>query len=716
MSNRINGLYEFGTYRLDVAKRLLTCGGEAVMLAPKTFDLLLLLAESQGRVLTKQELIKALWPDTFVEEANLTFQMSTLRKALGEEGTPWIETVPKHGYRFTAAVTEVPLPAPPEEHAGAGMKRWYAAIAILGIAIALYLAGWRQKGPRADVPGESSGLAVVPLTAYPGFEGNPTLSPDGSQVAFSWNGPNEDNYDIYVKLVGPGEPVRLTTDPAQDERPAWSPDGSLIAFLRRSGANDASLFLIPALGGAVERKLIDLHIVFRVGVPSADLCWTPDGKWLAIGGNFAGGESQGIWLISIENGARRRLTTPPREWTGDFAPAFAPDGRALAFVRVESFAVRDIYVLPLNAGYVPRGEPAQRTFERRSVEGPAWTPAGRELVFSSGGHLGARRLERIGVDSAASGGESGAQLVAVGEQATSLSLSHNGRLVYARETRDSNVWKLELPASGAATPQPVRLISSTFDDYSPDYSPDGGRIAFASTRSGTEEIWVANASGSNPVQLTTMGGPQTCNPRWSPDGRIILFDSRREGSSHLYLMDPSTGSWRRLTDDPANAGEARWSRDGRWIYFSSDRTGRIEIWKMPATGGAPVQLTKFGGVSAYESPDGQWVYYAKGADSPTTIWKVRPSGGEETQVAEGLSYCLNFVVAGKGIYFVAAHGGQGDRTSVDFFDFASGKTMTLHRLDKPWWYGAALSPDQRSVLYSVVDNAGSNLMLVENFR
>src|SRR4051794_31784310 len=131
MSNRRNGLYEFGTYRLDVPKRLLTRSGEAVTLAPKAFDLLLLLAESQGRVLTKQELMKALWPDTFVQEANLTFQMSTLRKALGEEGTPWIETVPKHGYRFTAAVTDVPLPAPPDEHAGAGKRRWYVAIVAI---------------------------------------------------------------------------------------------------------------------------------------------------------------------------------------------------------------------------------------------------------------------------------------------------------------------------------------------------------------------------------------------------------------------------------------------------------------------------------------------------------------------------------------------------------------------------------------------------------
>ena len=90
----MTGSYQFGSYQVDAAKRLLTRGGEVVTLAPKTFDLLLLLAESQGRVLSKQELMKALWPDTFVEEANLSFQMSTLRKALGEAGTPWIETVP----------------------------------------------------------------------------------------------------------------------------------------------------------------------------------------------------------------------------------------------------------------------------------------------------------------------------------------------------------------------------------------------------------------------------------------------------------------------------------------------------------------------------------------------------------------------------------------------------------------------------------------------
>ena len=105
MSNPVNGLYEFGPYRLEAAKRILTRDGARVDLAPKTLDLLLLFVESQGRVLTKRELMNALWLDTFVEEASLSYQVATLRKALDEKGDEWIETVPKHGYRFTAPVT-----------------------------------------------------------------------------------------------------------------------------------------------------------------------------------------------------------------------------------------------------------------------------------------------------------------------------------------------------------------------------------------------------------------------------------------------------------------------------------------------------------------------------------------------------------------------------------------------------------------------------------
>lgn len=102
-----DSVYEFGPFRVDVGKRVLMRGSEAISLTPKAFELLVLMVRSQGRALSKRELMSKLWPDTFVEEANLTFQVATVRRALGEAGAEWIETVPKHGYRFTAPVSEV---------------------------------------------------------------------------------------------------------------------------------------------------------------------------------------------------------------------------------------------------------------------------------------------------------------------------------------------------------------------------------------------------------------------------------------------------------------------------------------------------------------------------------------------------------------------------------------------------------------------------------
>jgi len=101
MSVTSRGVHEFGPFALDVEQRLLTRSGRPLRLAPKTFDLLVLLACSPGHAFSKKALISALWPGTIVEEANLSFQISTLRKALSDGGAYWIQTIPKFGYRFS---------------------------------------------------------------------------------------------------------------------------------------------------------------------------------------------------------------------------------------------------------------------------------------------------------------------------------------------------------------------------------------------------------------------------------------------------------------------------------------------------------------------------------------------------------------------------------------------------------------------------------------
>jgi Tol biopolymer transport system component/DNA-binding winged helix-turn-helix (wHTH) protein len=732
MATQVGDVYGFGPYRLDVDRWVVTREDQPVALAPKTFELLLLMVRNPGRAISKRELMASLWPGTFVEEANLSFQISMLRKALGNGAVQWIETVPKHGYRFTADVVVIPpvdrtLPAPTEPitaqstRARCWSRKWLAAplgsALVVGAAsmVVLFRASPSQQHGSAE-------LRATPLTAYQGEEVVPSLSPDGSQVAFSWNGPHQDNFDIYVKLVGPGEPVRLTTSPTRDDKPSYSPDGQRIAFLRFAANDSADLFVVPALGGA-ERRVATIAPSYGTPRfrPMSDLSWTPDGKWLAAGIVSSPKEPPGIWLLEVDGPNRRRLTTPqpsnnaPNETFGDVSPAFSFDGRRMAFIRETGPAINAIYVLPLSPELMPAGAPVRIVGDTRSgVLGLAWTPDDSGLVFASGGHLGPSRIHRVALSAETSIPLGPPEMLPFGEQANAISIARTGRMVYSTQFRDTDFRKLDL-TNPAKRPEEPAFGGSTFDEETPDYSPDGARLAFASTRSGTEEIWISNADGSSPRQMTFTGGATCANPQWSPDGQTILFNSRAEGSADLYLLRWATGEVRRLTSDPLDEAEARWSRDGDSIYFGSNATGRVEVWKMPAQGGRRTQVTHAGGAAASESPDGRFLYYAKRPASPTSIWRMPVSGGEETQVVEGLSYSLNFVVADRGLYFVSG-GDALQEPSIEFFEYSTGRRTTLATLGKPWWFGVALSRGKQQLLYSVIDRAGSNLMLADKLQ
>src|SRR6516225_7279261 len=157
--------------------------------------------------------------------------------------------------------------------------------------------------------------------------------------------------------------------------------------------------------------------------------------------------------------------------------------------------------------------------------------------------------------------------------------------------------------SSGQSPPPTKLIASTEFDGSQQFSPDGKRIVFASSRSGSVEIWVCDSDGSNPWQLTFVGGRGAGTPRWSPDSRQVAFDAGPEGNGDIFVVSVEGGRPRRLTTDASNDVVPSWSRDGKWVYFASDRTGAWQTWKMPAEGGQAVQVTKHGGFTAFESMD-----------------------------------------------------------------------------------------------------------------
>jgi Tol biopolymer transport system component/predicted Ser/Thr protein kinase len=473
---------------------------------------------------------------------------------------------------------------------------WLIGIVVATLAASLVLT-WRDTRlpPR---------LHVVPLTALPGSESEPSFSPDGRQVAFSWNSENEENWDIYVNVVGEGTPLRLTTNPGADNSPAWSPDGRYIAFLRQSDAG-AGFFLIPPLGG-LERKVSDA-IVNRVGVNSPYVAWAPDSGTLVLADRVSADEPVSLFVLALHTGERRRLTAPPPKTLGDGSPAFSPDGKTVVFVRTTSLAVQDIYRVPLTGG-----EPTRLTFDSRRIFGLTWNRASGQLLFTSGRGGASNRLWRM----SASGGEPQA-VPGTPDGASLLAVTADGRrLALTRSVFDTNIWRFALDPAHSSSFKPARVISSTRHDQGPQYSPDGERIAFASNRSGTSEIWMSDRDGANSTRLTSMNGPATGTPHWSPDGRHIAFDSRPGGNPDIYVVGAGGGALRRLTTDPSEEVVPTWSRDGLWVYFASNRSGTYQIWKMPAEGGSPVQVTKGGGLHGHESPDGRLLYYAKSPNQP----------------------------------------------------------------------------------------------------
>lgn len=555
-------------------------------------------------------------------------------------------------------------------------------------------------------------LRLVPLTSYFGSAFNPSISPDGKQVAFVWDG-NMGNYDVYVKLIEVGAPIRLTTNRAQDLHPAWSPDGQYLAFMRNS-PDKKELVIVPALGGA-ERKLTQINTPAGTwaaepeeGDRERGPAWSSDGKYLAVTDgdreSAEGRYGEGLALVNVANGEKHRVTWPPRA-DNDSSPAFSPDGKFLAFVRYVTNSVTDLFVTSSRGGQV-----RQLTFDRRQIAGVSWMPDSRSIVFSSN-RDGTFALWRI----ALSGGA--AELIpAVGASATDPSVATDGRrIAYTDSFENTNIWRTRASTPNGVNSTPEQFIFSSRRNDSPQYSPDGEKIAFVSDRSGSWQIWVCDSAGANPIQLTSFGGSVTGTPRWSPDGRWLAFDSREEGHSAIYLLSAAGGVPKRLDVNSFEETMPSWSRDGKWVYFTSNRAGPSQLWKKPVAGGQAVRVTAQLGFDAMESPDGKWVYYLSRGPG---IWRVPTSGGEGVLVPE-LAHVYPrryWAVTDHGIYFVAQE--TAPRT-LQFFSFATRRMESVRTIERNLVAGTpslTVSPDERWILYAQKDQRSSDIMMLENFQ
>ena len=251
--------------------------------------------------------------------------------------------------------------------------RW-AGATVIPVLVAAGFIVWQAQQER---PTPSAPTPPVALTTFPGMEFQPTLSPESTHVAFAWNGPKQDNVDIYVQQIGAGLPLRLTSDPLNDQNPVWSPDGRWIAFLRgrapagRAFAGRAELRLIPPLGGT-ERMVTEVSLRAQPNV--AHLTWCPDNSCLIVTDEQGDRKPYALFVVSLDSGEKRRLTTPPESMIGDLNPAVAPDGRSMVFQRFPSGAGAELHWVAVDERMMPVGDPRRLTSPSLNAIHPCGCP------------------------------------------------------------------------------------------------------------------------------------------------------------------------------------------------------------------------------------------------------------------------------------------------------------------------------------------------------
>jgi len=621
MSQSSTRLYEFGAFRLDAVERVLLRGDELIVLPPKVFDTLWKLVKEEGRIVSKAELMEAIWANVIVEESNLSQNIYMLRRALGvdEHGKQFIETVPRRGYRFAVpvrllseapnngandsqafAATQTPLvsplaPAEKEIRPRAALR--YALFAVSGLLILSALGfGVYQFVNRR---GEKEKIAPIEQVRFQILTDSgdvvfPTISPDGEWLAYVRL--EEAQRGVWIKQIATGSSFQILPPSRNSYRSlAFSPDGQYLFF--RDVADPGAIYQTSAFGGAPKKVAENVWSDFSV---------SPDGKQLAFIRRDAARSAQSLILSNIFGGVERELRTrqSPLEY-GVIAPAWSPDASKL--VVAAGSEQRQLLTVDVSTG------------EERELEATRWRSITKALWTPNGGHL---------IFSARATDEPSSQLWMLTypdgpvrrltndlEYYFWISLSADGRKLVTRQQKlISHLWLL--PDGAVRKARQLTFGVRNLDGYNGLAWTPEGRIVFSAVTDNVTDLYSMNPDGSNQVQLTANAGQDNAFPAVSIGGRHIVFTSNRAGSMQIWRMDIDGRNQKQLTFGEGGRDIAQYpalSPDGGEVYFIRRGAGPASIWKVSIEGANPVPVSRLTDAVAEAflsiSPDGKWLAY-----------------------------------------------------------------------------------------------------------
>ena len=722
-------VYEFGEFRIDLEKQQLTRRGELINIRPRLLELLLLLVNNRGTVVTREAIIDQVWTDEYIEEANITQSIHFLRRIIDDphKSESWILTIPKRGYLFVAEVMEDAPDLPRdrvaiEQVASAGelssevsgqlatsrpRTGVWIGLGLLILTIAFLI------GSYIIFRSSIRSLTILSHNTIPSQQLDPEFSPDGKFLALSSQGDTGGNEDIYLKLVDQDQRIRLTTHPDADRNPVWSPDGKMIAFLRWSlDDRQMARVIITDEKGGNERE---------VSRSRGALGWTPLGDQLIVNDLAENGTAATVlYLVTLDGQKRRQLTSSTSADTVDTMPRAAIYRQDIAFLRTTGGPRGEIHLLDL-----PTGRITQVTQEEGAISFFRWgiREGGFYLVSN---RTGVPRLWHFGLPGLVStiyGNPGAARLVdQMPYQLNQFSiLPEPPLLAYAHQIRDEQVRLIDMAGQSGISSQRGCLLPGARTDEPPQFSPRGDQVAYLSTLDGRAGIWRADADCNNQVKLIDIGPGRVGHLRWSPDGLQLVYEGQVGDQTEIWTIGSDGSSPRRLTNSDVEEKDPSWSRDGQSIFYVALVDGRETIRRLPAAGGESVLVVSSGGREPVQSADGQRLYFVRegalfaGAltapDVPTLSTDSLARFGRELKIGRHTLF-------GPAVVTFPADTSDGV-LALDQFDLATGRIERVARIDSiaaSAATGIAISPSNRYL--SVVLDRGSigELTTVEGWR
>lgn len=728
----------FAEFELDAARRRLLREGKTLPLNAKAFDLLVYLAENAGRVVTKDELLDAVWADQFVEEANLKVQMSALRKALGERRDEhrFLVTVPGKGYKFIAdiekddrelviesrrfsrVVVEEEIEREAEENkavnneekrnsalsaAVSPVRPRNSALKLAAITAGCFIllasafgAFLFFKSEKTVVPFEK--IKFTRLTNS-GKISNAAVSPDGKYIAFV-QGETEGN-SIWIQQIGTASNIRLVPAvKAQIYELTFTPDGTHLVYnLFADGKTDPEFYRIPSLGGVSEKipNIIASYIAF-----------SPDGKRIAyIQPDSAAGQN---YLVVADADGGNQQTIARKNQPNTFESqvpviAWSPDGETIACL-VNHFDPDASYhsIVGVNVGDGSETLLSdERWYEVYSLE---WLQNGSGLLISSSDKTtGGNQIRFLSYPQ----GEA-RQITNDLNQYEFISATADGNSFLTIQTGSVN--GIYVGEAGTEASEFKEILTETAVLQPLVWTPDG-KIVYRSNKDGISNLWKMDADGGNRRQLTTNAQVDARGMCITPDGKHLVFVSWRNGKANLWRVSADGANMTQLTDSESD-GYPSCSPDNRTIVYQRGLQSKPTLWKVSLDGGAPVRLTESNAKWSAVSNDGNRISYFFMDDRKWRFGIISPEGGGLLQRLDVPATLKESVTQwspdNQSLFYISAVGSVGNIWSLPL-DGSEAKPLTdfkSHSIDN-----FALAPDKKT-LAIVRSLTVSDVVLITN--